>query len=141
MKRHNDGLPRPMQQRHDALVARLVTRLRMKSHLDILVSHATYTNGPLSGEVDALGYANGRWRFYEVKVNQNEASYNHALDQYWRYCKAHPDRDVIGIYVTGTCVERLPRYRHADADTHRAAAEGRAMATPRSGGPRPDSDR
>ncbi|HIH24778.1 TPA: hypothetical protein HA251_07130 [Candidatus Woesearchaeota archaeon] len=105
----------PAQQKHDDIVRALAQRLYDKGTLDALVLHTTYSTNGYSGEVDALGIAGDRWRFYEVKTNRNDASYGHALEQYWRYCKAHPDRDVVGIYVTGgerLHVERLPRYRH-----------------------------
>lgn len=96
---------------HDQIVSALAKRLRDKACLDTVATHEFYDTGRYRGEVDVLGRAGKRWRFYEVKSRDTSNAYSHALDQYWRYCKAHPDRDVTGIYVTGTCVERMPRYR------------------------------
>lgn len=96
---------------HDDIVKILARRLHDIGTLDTVLTHEFYDTGKYRGEVDVLAHSKDRWRFYEVKTTDNERAYNHALDQYWRYCRAHPDRDVAGIYVTTTCVQRMPRYR------------------------------
>lgn len=51
-----------------------------------------------------------RWRFYEVKATDLKNNWTKAKEQYKRYCKAYPDREIIGIYVTPTRIRRMQRY-------------------------------
>jgi hypothetical protein len=99
---------------HDKTVDELVRRLEKKPHLEITPYHnykRERGNIRIVGEVDVLVRVGDRWRFYEVKINRTNSNYKKAVEQYHRFCRAYPDRDIVGIYVTRTSIKRLKPYK------------------------------
>jgi len=99
-------------QRHEDTVDLLVERLIHKLHDGnaIVRQNVRYSHNHLNGEIDVLVETKDRWRFYEVKATDLKNNWAKAKEQYKRYCKAYPDREIVGIYVTPTRIRRMQRY-------------------------------
>ena len=101
-----------MKSKHERTIDDLVERLLNSGKVfELMKKHVEYKRGRYCGEVDLLVKLKGsEWfHFYEIKSNYSTKNYRKAIEQYARYCKAHPSRKVIGVYVTDGLMMPLQR--------------------------------
>ena len=92
---------------HDDTIAQLVRRL--EGRYDFITTKLEYNCRGYDGEVDVLAYdlRHKTYHFYEIKSSYSSKSYHKALEQYHRYCSAHPKEKVKGVFVSPKKVRRL----------------------------------
>ena len=95
--------------KHDTIIELLVDRLVATGRYDFIFKNYEYDEKKAIGEVDVLAFdiSKGKVRFYEVKSNHNDRAFSKALQQYYRFNRAHKNLDIKGIYVTPTKIKRL----------------------------------
>lgn len=100
---------RGSQRRHDRINEEVYNRA-WEVHYDALriIKNYEWENGSKRGEIDVYVEYPDYEIFYEIKSANR---YRKAVQQFKRYCRAHPEKNVKGIYVSPyeTCRIRLDK--------------------------------
>ena len=95
--------------KHRRMQKTLVERLKDTGYSPIYENeeyHVRIGSTWLHGETDVLAMSpQGCWHMYEIKSGKNRVG--KATEQYHRFCAAHPDLYVKGVYVGADKVKRL----------------------------------
>ena len=98
-----------MMSRHDVILDCLEDRICGYNRYHKVFRNLEYERGDLKGEIDLLAYdaKHGVWHMYEVKSSNRPARLIKAWEQYTRFCKAFPEYEVKGVFVSPNKTMRL----------------------------------
>jgi len=85
---------------HNLIIDQLAKLLEETGQYQRVEKKVEYEINGLKGEVDVLGIiSENKVHFFEVKCHRHYQRYIDATNQYYRYCRAHPDKQVWGFYI------------------------------------------